>query len=737
MPTSDLFARNLTLLSHLNPGIAQQLPAIHQKHIQVCQIEGERNLQICDGEHAYFLHAPHGAQQEADTWFKSFSLENTDILYLYGIGVGYFYLASLPWLKADPHHRLVFLEDDISVIYFLLETELGTQILQDLQVDIYDISHAEEDPSIIYALVENYMLRSSILGVLPAYQREKSAFFSLLNDRLFFESHEQKQRNKEMASFGALYFINFYSNLLQLPFSYAGQGLMGRFKDVPAIICGAGPSLLKSLSWLKQLHNRALIFGPGSAMNILNAHAIWPHFGVNIDPYPATFHRLITNRAFETPTFYRHRLYYEALSAIHGPRLFLPGGGMYETAKWFEKQLALPSAAFKEGHSVTTAAIDIAYRLGCNPIILVGLDLSFTPGQHYASGIEHHPLFFSELEDKSHLGDPIRVQDQRGHPVFTYWTWIIEAHWIDVFKRDHPDVTLINSTEGGLQLFSVPSLALENVAATHLTQTYDLPSLIHEHIQQAGFIPLSQTHIETCIHTFCASLKRCEQFYQQLLEEVPHLSTWTLALEAKEQELAQEAGFLYFIKQFNDFFLKFHHIEKTTLNRLIDCPDERLRRYKKLTLERYLFLIEAIEIHFKIIENTLKAYSHDASPIPPFSFALPPNAQCRYYASGALYSAQIQDEQLQKATYLYYYPNGALKTELPYQADRLNGTVKLYYPNGQLKRELHFRDNQREGLDRSWYENGCLFTEVQYENNQAKKAYAWLSDGTLGKEITL
>ena len=46
---------------------------------------------------------------------------------------------------------------------------------------------------------------------------------------------------------------NFYLNLYYLPDSKKGNDLYGKFQGIPAIICGAGPSLQKNIHLLKEL----------------------------------------------------------------------------------------------------------------------------------------------------------------------------------------------------------------------------------------------------------------------------------------------------------------------------------------------------------------------------------------------------------------------------------------------------------------------------------------------------
>lgn len=727
------FEYNLLLLDLITPSLAVKLNALLDEQALLSysfsRTNGEDNLSVSHEGQTYYLHDPEGPSQEAKEWISRLVLDQCDVLYIYGLGLGYFYDALLPWLKQNPTRYVVFLEDDLMAFRSFLGTSRATPLLQDSQVDIRDFSQVQYDRSIARLAAQDNILRSFSLTALPSYQQHKFASYSIIRDLIEFESAEQNIRFQELAQFGVSFFNNFYRNLLQLPSAYSAHRLANQFKDIPAIICGAGPSLVKQLPLLKELDQKAIIFGPGSALNSLSYHGFSPHFGVNIDPTPETFHRQIMNRAFETPVFYRNRIYYEALHAIHGPRLFISGAVFYRLANWFESQLGIPSLSLEGGYNVVHAALEIAHLLGCNPIIFVGLDLSFQEGTHYASGVERHPLFPQKTDQKIHLGPPIEVKDIKGKQVWTYWPWIAEAQWTELYSKLHPELKLINASEEGIGLFSIPNISLEEASQTYLKQSYNLSHLIHTAIQGAGHVSASREKIELCIKDFYQSLKRCEACCLQILQNI--FSNENQLKEA-EDALKREAGFDYLLEQFDEFFLLFVQKDLRNLKRLAD--EQRTVREKGLKEERYRFLLQTARVNLKIIENTLQeaasaqpTHSHER----PHSLPDSHKENC-YYASGTLFSSQGQDFKH------YYYDNGALKTELYYdEQGRLNGVAKLYYPNGAIKRELSFKNGQRDGIERSWYENGQLFTEVDYQNNSAKHARCWFPDGTLAKDLSL
>ena len=90
----------------------------------------------------------------------------------------------------------------------------------------------------------------------------------------------------DFSDFGKRVFANVVKNMERLPQSYDGSRWRGAFKNIPAVICGAGPSFAKNSAHLKTIAGRALLFGGGSALNVLAHAGITPHIAASIDPAP-------------------------------------------------------------------------------------------------------------------------------------------------------------------------------------------------------------------------------------------------------------------------------------------------------------------------------------------------------------------------------------------------------------------------------------------------------------------
>jgi hypothetical protein len=527
MGTEDLFKENLELLSRITPNVAIKLQYVEPRSVERCQTRrAESNVKVQGEGKPYYLHSNYDAKREAAEWFRELDLDETvNVLFVYGVGMGHYLDAAQEWLDASMGHYLVFIEDDIEVMHCLLHTEQGRKILDHKQVQLHFMSSLEQSEQMIQWLTWFFILTCPEVSALRSYQQHKSAVFGDLRSRLMHESVFADSIAAEYMRFGRSFFRNFYRNMLALEQSYSGNKLFERFRNVPAIICGAGPSLNKNMHLLEGLKDRALIFAGGSSLNALSSRGILPHFGAGIDPNPAQYERLINNQGYEVPFFYRNRMYYDAFRTIHGPRLYLTGAGGYDISNWFDERLGIEGEVIDEGHNVVNFCVEIARNLGCNPIVFVGMDLSYTDMEMYADGVVGDKAVREEEIAHAVSADMAAFlrPDIHGKPVYTLWKWVNESQWISEYAEKFEELTFVNATEGGLGFEGIENLSLEEVAERYLPYSYDLSALVHGEIQCAQLPQVTTKAVLEGLQEVRQSLHRTIKLCDGLIEEAEEI----------------------------------------------------------------------------------------------------------------------------------------------------------------------------------------------------------------------
>jgi hypothetical protein len=456
----------------------------------------------------------------------SIPLEGIQMLVIYGIGVGYAYQALLPWLRKDPNHRLVFLEDDIRVIGRFLEQKNAHELLCDSQTHLYYIEDNAEGLQVLQGVAWACLKRKAHIEALPFYARQKEEVFSDIKKSFLFQASDIHATCDEYIGFGLPFYCNFWRNLFFMPESLQAKGLYGAFKGYPAIVVAAGPSLAAQYERLQEVRDRAVIFAGGSSINALYEGGVFPHFGASIDPNPTQYMRLRQALSFQLPYFYRHRMFHEAGKMITGPKLYLRGGDGYNTPEWIEKKAGMKGRILGGGHSVSNFCIEIAYALGCSPIILVGFDLSYGDDLSiYPLGVDEQAVAQEEVVDWEGFD---------GKPLKTSWKWVVEAKWIEDFKRRRPRAKIVNATHQGMRLYGVRHRDLDACIEQYLTKQYDMDALVHRAIQQLPRLPLSTEKL----------LDLLSKMYDSLQTSIAHIEKLVYTLKNSSEDCRETPSFI-------------------------------------------------------------------------------------------------------------------------------------------------------------------------------------------------
>ncbi len=285
--------------------------------------------------------------------------------------------------------------------------------------------------------------------------------------------------------------------------TYLAKDLYGKFQDVPALVCGGGPSL-------SQLQNGSgLIFGCGAGVEALLKKGITPHFAVHVDPNP-----LHTFTPSNIPLIYQLRTSHGVAARYSGPRFLMSGPGNFPLEHHLQEKMGL-EPSLDSGWTVGTVGVALALLLGCNPIILAGMDFATSRGKVYAPGI------------KSVDNNPdISIKNQYGETVFTRPDWILAAEWLEKTAQAHRNKTWGCLPHRGLSIRSIPTI-------DHIPFSPDFSMPENFSIYQGG---------GWCeIHTsFQKSLDMCHKLLQALEKTFPH-SNGTAAL--LEHDLSEEMAF--------------------------------------------------------------------------------------------------------------------------------------------------------------------------------------------------
>ncbi|SCA58988.1 hypothetical protein AB751O23_BR_00060 [Chlamydiales bacterium SCGC AB-751-O23] len=426
-----------------------------------------------------------------------------------------------------------------------------------------------------------------------------------------------------------MFFLNFYHNLVLMKDIHHGNRLFQKFKNCPAIICGAGPSFDKQFDILKKWQNKALIFAGGSSINSLGGQGVIPHFGAGIDPNKSQLDRSKKNTFANLPMFYRNRWNGESLTHAMGPRLYLNGCGGYSVAEWFEKELNIEGRSIEEGHNVINFLVEIANNLGCNPIIFVGMDLALTEGKRYADGVVSNSIVGDSLLKKLNV---IHRKDIHGNVTQTLRKWVVESDWIGSYAKVYPDVSFINATGSGLGMPGVPNQDLEEILDSGSFCEQDLFGLVNLEVQRAKIKHIKFGNVLHSMADLGESLSRCVAICEKLDKELSKVEKKVKKMKSTqgfsrnpvikkmEDELLAEPAYKCILEELNSVRLRLLQRKLEELNRDNSSSTKTAKSLDsiKINKERLFFLKQVATNNLYTMQKTVEDFAKKGYDIDGF-----------------------------------------------------------------------------------------------------------------------
>ncbi len=459
---TNLFETNLQLLSEYDPNLAERLRSHTPSNTVDIAVtpQGKPVLRVRHQDREHLVHSSRDPVREAERWVGEMKLPPVYNMMVFGCGLMYHvYQLVLKTQKSLRH--LVIVEKNIDILHAAFTHVDLTPFLRSQTTFFL----ADPTPSQIRDLM-NRLLTSFTLDGLEIIEHPASCqldrqFYdhvrSIINECL--QSGEILLRTK--VQLGGLIQENLIRNFPHVLNNPAASALGSLLSHIPAFIVGAGPSLDWNIHHLKHVKESGVIIAVDTVFKKLRNNGIEPHIVVATDPTH------LNERHFEGITSldnsilaFSPSLYPEILKQLSGTMVSLPLAGS-KLLRTLKDTIGDPSY-LSIGTNAGQTCFNLASYMGCNPIILAGMDLSFpkeggtthaadtalrrritlsqSPGKMIVELIGDQP----ELEEF----DPILVPANQGGEVATNKFWF--AYRRSLEEAIHQiNARVINCTEGG------------------------------------------------------------------------------------------------------------------------------------------------------------------------------------------------------------------------------------------------------------------------------------------------
>lgn len=218
-----------------------------------------------------------------------------------------------------------------------------------------------------------------------------------------------------------------------------------KYKNKPAVIVSAGPSLDKNIKELKDAHGKMLILSSTRTLSSIMDLEISPDLLVAIDPTEEIYKLMEEcNNVYNGPLLFYERTNHSVIKNHKGDRIF------YTSSKFIHDIMDNKMVQISDGGSVAITMVDFAIFAGCNPIIFIGQDLAFKEDKIYADVSEHKSVNDGNSEYK--LQKDIYVEGVNGDMVKTIDLFNLFRLNIEKLIVKNPEIEFINATEGGARI---------------------------------------------------------------------------------------------------------------------------------------------------------------------------------------------------------------------------------------------------------------------------------------------
>ncbi|MFT3694226.1 MAG: DUF115 domain-containing protein [Kofleriaceae bacterium] len=299
--------------------------------------------------------------------------------------------------------------------------------------------------------------------------------------------------------------------------------LDGAFANVPMVIVAPGPSLAKNIDQLKSLEGRAVLACFSHSLKPVVAAGLTPDVVITVDPQDVRYH--FHGVDVSKMTLVNAVTCHPAMFELPAKR-FVTCAANSAVDDWIFDGIREDARA-PGGGSVATSTFSLALRWGCDPIVFVGLDLSFPNGEYYvktsvdgdvsakvdADGVVKVDGWSKGFQKMKAAGGPevareraITLPGWHGGEVPSSFMFSMFHRWFVEKMREIEGVGLsvYNCTEGGSYIKGMDHRPLAEVLASFEEQ-YDVDAML---ARAAESITYERAHqLAAHIRTFRRGLK--------------------------------------------------------------------------------------------------------------------------------------------------------------------------------------------------------------------------------------
>lgn len=366
-----------------------------------------------------YLHSNVNPVSEAKALVNFVAKEGATEYAVFGLGLGY-HVEALSDYYLDALEITVFEEDD--EIIELCKKNGAKSIFARDNIRII------HDPS-CESFSRHISEKSSILMHYPSVCKISSSTNCEAMKRFFLGWNTTVQKRRELS-------VNFTKNLsLNAPNVCT---LKSEFEGKEVVYVGGGPSLVRSIEFIKKNREKLLVTCASTSLRKLCDLGVVPDYSFVLDPSARTYGHMQGIEGIEVPIIFAATSFWRFGANAAGKR-YIAYQSQYEPS--IQAAAREGVMTFETGGSVTTIAISIAVSLGAKRLYLAGVDMGFPGGKTHAEGT---------LDAKTVSNEGlIPVEAVNGETIYTDEKLYSYLKWIEQKIANSPKTEFVNLSDCG------------------------------------------------------------------------------------------------------------------------------------------------------------------------------------------------------------------------------------------------------------------------------------------------
>jgi hypothetical protein len=381
------FEKNLKALEKRYPEIAHMMKQeMDTSHIEVCSATAgipTAGVTTPQGERV-IIHDEIDPAAKAAEHVKKLDLSGNSGSVLLGFGLGYL---ALEIVKAmEEGHLLIICEADPALFRVALECSDLERVFATASVKLLLGKEIDIAPHIFSLSMKFLTSKISVITFHPSLAIDPEIYTALYKKAqeaallVKVNANTILYAGREMAG-------NILANTMEIIRSAGMRRLFNKFRDIPAIIVGAGPSLEKNVVHLKEVKEKAVLIAADRTLGLLLPLGITPHLVPSIDYSRVNYDEKYASLQMNDKLYmvFSQTLHHNITKKFWGEKFVL---GSHDTLSTILSYYWGDKGYVPTGLHVGHLAFCLASVMGCNPIILTGMDLAFSGDKVHAEDIE-------------------------------------------------------------------------------------------------------------------------------------------------------------------------------------------------------------------------------------------------------------------------------------------------------------------------------------------------------------